>query len=101
MVDGVPFEVYDIKKELEPLPITPEILEQNNFIKKRFLPEYMKYVYYKFELSDIEVRLEKSMGNWRCTIIREDGGYILVEINYVHELQHTLRLLKVDKEIKL
>ena len=70
---------------VEPIPLTPEILEKSGFVNT--LPWWM------FE--DFGV------------IFNEDGirasvtGHLSLHIKYVHELQHALRLFGIDKEIEL
>ena len=80
---------YDIRipKYLEPIPLTNEILEKNGFKES-----IITGVFY-----------ESISGR---SITRQDDfyymdGIIAVELRYVHELQHALRLLKIDKEIEL
>lgn len=81
--------------EIEPIPLTPEILEKNEFecysresnlIWGITLPEghfvlaYMDY-YWEFTVD--------------ATIYRR------IKIQYVHQLQHLLKLCKIEKEIEL
>ena len=80
---------YDIQipKYLEPIPLTNEILEKNGIAES-----IIDGVFY-----------ESISGR---SITRQDDfyymdGIIAVELRYVHELQHALRLLKIDKEIEL
>ena len=78
--------------EIEPISITPEILEKNRFIKSEEAPILM--------------------GGIGCAIIY--GGYKRLDedkflnygdniypIKYVHQLQHALRLCGIEKEIIL
>ena len=77
--------------EIEPIPITQEILEKNGF------------VHYE---EDVESFHDKD-----CVFIKQNlGGYgVCLDKNrtlsgllhYVHELQHALRLCGIDKEIIL
>ena len=75
---------------VRPIPLTPEILEKNGF--------------------------EDTMGDafWistSCNLLwkdgklqnfcREEDDEVCIPCEYVHELQHALRLCKVDKEIVL
>lgn len=87
--------------DIKPIPITPEILKKNGF-------------YYDTEDDSFIIR-SSIYGNLIyqiriCNI--DDKGYFQVYIltdlcstticiEYVHDLQHLLRLCKVDKEIKL
>ena len=78
--------------DIQPIPLTPEILEKNGMILSPygvFFPEDKHYV---LEISVV-------------------GGYIVWTINgheydimplcYVHELQHALRLCGISLDIKL
>lgn len=79
--------------DAEPIPLTPEILEKNEF-EKNISNTRMRLDTYEYTLIyDITDRL--------FTIFNEIYGTILVQksIVNVHELQHILRLCKIDKEI--
>jgi hypothetical protein len=92
--------------EWEPIPLTQEILENNGF-------EYIKRkVFYPNYSSDNEVELEYMYcKGLRCSfdIIHSylmfnsniDLCNIRMIVNYVHELQHLLKLCRIDKEIEL
>jgi hypothetical protein len=89
--------------EWEPIPLTPEILEKNGF-------ESMRVSWGTYELVGVNKRVEMhndndwilGTGNTWCTHIKtSDEEYMIAhcELTYVHELQHILRLCKIDKEI--
>ena len=115
-VDGVEEQVYgcdgffvDIS-DLEPIPLTAEILEKNGF--EELMDE-----------GDVSAarfgRTPKPTGVWQYGFGQFDSvAYVpkrsflrikfmegctadIDDIKYVHELQHALRLFKVDKEIEL
>ena len=70
-------------KHLEPIPLTEEILKNNGWRKRpqRYFTEW-----------------------YGCFMINEQGGkfyYAGIPLNYVHELQHLLRLCGGEKEIVL
>lgn len=77
-------------KGVEPIPLTAEILEKNGFKRSQFFAEL---IYSHFHLlSDCKalcIRCEKS------------GESLTIDCEYVHELQHALRICGIDKEIKL
>lgn len=80
---------FDLELEVFPIPLTPEILEKNGF---KFINDEPFFVGWE------------QYGMVFC--YREGGGFsvsILInsQIDYVHELQHLLRLWKIDKEIEL
>lgn len=81
-------------EEIEPIPLTPEILEKNGF---------------KFEQQgSLEVAILKMKNRHPITLEYigwSDGRWSIQQhrlvVKYVHELQHALRLCGIDKEIKI
>ena len=77
--------------KLKPIPITPEILEKNGFVK-----EYgAAWNIYRH-----------SHKKWFVLFKKEFGLYLHIgetefRIDYVHELQHLMRLFLIESEIKL
>ena len=74
---------------LEPIPITQEILEKNGF-------------------EDMGFYSECKVGDWRVlcdtknvAILHREHCNIDTPVEYVHELQHALRLCGIEKEIEL
>lgn len=93
---GEPFKIGTIDPdflfwdEVQPIPLTPEILEKNGFIKHSKWDEWVHYT----NLIFIDFTL----------LVDEDGFHLDIpnaRINYVHELQHALRLCGVKIEIIL
>ena len=80
-------------ERLEPIPLTPEILKKNGFV-----PDYSSLHYLSIENGSI--RLSEHQYGLYCTILRSCQRYDGV-CNYVHELQHALKLCGIDKEIIL
>ena len=92
--------------EWQPIPLTPEILEKNGFENID-----NKYTFPTFRCDDKENFFVITIGfpeedetKRKMPFIDIDSvnvyiGYLT--INFVHELQHALRLCKVDKEIVL
>lgn len=74
---------------IEPIPITAEILEKNGFVKNGG----------RWYNSEVIMEFEQYRDCWWRTI--NCGEYSVYFINYVHQLQHALRLAGVDKEINL
>ena len=90
----------------EPVPLTPEILEKNGFVKNGSsydLREGRHHIYIIFHNGkwaiDIhnELALKDSIGRADLICFGRDWA----EKYYVHELQHVLRLCGIDKEITL
>lgn len=92
----------------EPIPLTPEILEKNGFETEddvhfsiqgqsdmlELLLVELPFDGYYFDI----VRTEKTINkcNQRCYIDR-----YFASIDYIHQLQHALRLCGINKEIEL
>jgi len=80
--------------QLQPIPLTAEILEKNGFVKDK--TQYDED-FYEFWSEDSD----------RCIFLYVYKEYFLlfdnsnIEIKYVHELQHALRLCNIEKEIEL
>ena len=95
---------------LKPIPLTAEILEKNEFdiaILNNKEPEAylrMGYLNDDGEMEDVayDIIIDHHKTYWELTIINNDKGCrIDININYVHQLQHALRLCGIDKEIVL
>ena len=68
---------------MEPIPITPEILEKNGF--------YEHDGYYTSEFFNLHHRINNTYAI----------GDTMMRVTYVHELQHALRLCGIKKDIEL
>ena len=77
-------------EDLEPIPITPEILEKNG-IKKEY-----NILYDDFYYND-DVSIFKAVDEWFVRIGATNSLYV----KYVHQLQNALILFGIDKEIEL
>lgn len=77
----------DVDFHIEPIGLTEDILVKNGF--EKFAESQTL-----FDYTDNDIHLEYWIG---------DGcfRYYTAEIHYVHELQHLLRLIGVEKEIEL
>lgn len=85
----------------EPIPLTPEILEKNGFKRENLITSYNHYtgIDNRVSLND-DFYYINSRDVWSVHIDSEDYCTIAnCELTYVHELQHILRLCKIDKEI--
>jgi hypothetical protein len=75
-------------EEIEPIPLTPEILEKNGFedtIRDAIWISTNCNLLWK----------DGKLKNF-C---REEDDEVCIPCEYVHELQHTLKLCEIDKEI--
>lgn len=82
-------------EQLEPIPLTPEILEKNGF-------NYVKetgYMCYE-QLGDRQYNLIAVKGNI-LQMQFTSGNLVWTECRYVHELQHCLKLVGIEKDIVL
>lgn len=81
---------------VKPIPITPEILEKNGFIKNGAYNEWNIGEW--DEKPFIGVSLER-----QSLRVKHFGNDIFIEGKelFVHQLQHALRLAGVEKEIEL
>ena len=98
--------------EIEPIPLTPKILEKNGFEKSYSniltADGYKKLPQYKYknmaQVQDIcrnlitisYSDLEGGVYDIQCGI-----GSHIYDLKYVHQLQHALRLCGIKKEIEL
>jgi hypothetical protein len=95
-IDLIGFKVID---ELEPVPLTPEIVFKN--LDREYPSEYTtccRIVYLGEYPNSIEITVYSS-GEIEWTI--NDCEYTILPLKYVHELQHALRLAGIEKEIVL
>ena len=86
--------------EFEPIPLTPEILEKNGF--EMFKYDGWVHYYRIFGNSAIPFVLHSMIGG---EMLSQEVGIFStstdtncgIEVNYVHELQHALRLCRLNK----
>ena len=75
--------------DTEPIPLTEEILVKNGFEQKN----YLTYV-------SGQVEIIKNRDNWNV-VINKYCVFVDMNIKFVHQLQHLLRLCGIEKEITL
>ena len=94
--------------ELEPIPIIPEILKNNGFDGGEY-KNYCGHVFYLHVEGFREIGLTMGYKDnilW-CERINQNypnsigDKYVIHHLDYVHELQHALRLCGIDKNIEL
>lgn len=95
-------------EEIEPIPLTPEILEKNGFIyTDPHLSTLSEDKVWQIENTDMQVLIELEaqtdenlieyyIGNFLC-----GANSCTLYFTYVHQLQQALRLCGIDKEIVL
>lgn len=97
--EGVPNDA----RQLQPIPLTAEILGKN--FKSTELPDdpYGAYFFGGDDKIKIYIR-EHTDGLWKVDVDEIEIGGIRswrMYVSNVHELQHAIRLCKIDKEIEL
>jgi hypothetical protein len=110
-INGKPMRVMSLTRDVElglsgfydevdPIPLTAEILEKNGFVE--FMPHNWQIV-----INNIMIELRETEHNmaiwldWGERYRDVYASYILPSPNCVHELQHTLRLCNINKKIEL
>ena len=82
---------------VEPIPLTTEILEKNGFVKDE---KNDNMYYWNWRVIDDCISYDKETSKVRIFYVL--CGLVFVKIvQYVHELQHALRLCEIKKEIVL
>lgn len=90
-------KLFDITA-YEPIPLTKEILEQNGFV---ITNEDCPFVW---EIICVYRTVTVFYKEKKCTVfvdIDTSHPITFADINYVHELQHVLKIGGVDKQIRL
>ena len=88
---------------IEPILLTPEILEKNGFERDKNISLYNAYtgINSRVTLHDDFMSMN-SRNMWHVHIDSEDYCTIAnCELTYVHELQHLLRICKIDFEFSV
>ena len=122
-IDGVPSKVMSIDSVtgllrvsgkgnpigmgiVEPIPLTPEILEKNGFDAPK--AKAWNDSWYWSNRKDVALELRESFGLWYMEIVTKEQRSGLqsnrklgIGFKYVHQLQNALRLAGVEKEIEL
>lgn len=78
--------------DVEPIPLTPEILEKNGFKYNPFSTGF-------YECKTEDGNIACTMSNWWSFYVNDN--IIPNRFHYVHELQHALKLCGIEKEIEL
>lgn len=94
---------------VQPIPLTPEILEKNNDILYGELPILFddgKMHYSIIECRYVSKEYERNDETFYCLLsgcAYHGGSFVtpFAKIRYVHELQHALKLCGIEKEIVL
>lgn len=89
------------EEDLVPIPLTPEILEKNGFIPNKFNTNDVFGT--RFDLGDhyYLTFYNSNRGGSLTKYYTSQSIFYITTIEYVHELQHALRLCGIEKEIEL
>lgn len=104
--DDNAYDIVNIDNEFVGYPLTPEILEKNEFECKH-KGEALKRLYWILNVGGGSVKVKINRGLFLFNIFGvpfQHGFYrpfVNKHIQYVHELQHALRLCGITKEIEL
>ncbi len=89
---------------IDPITLTPEILEKNGFTAQR-LENHIEIVYCLQDISkaiaDEMYALWPETYGFYLVIRRESKDMVRMNVHYVHQLQHALKLCGIKKEIEL
>ena len=90
-----------MKDLAEPIPLTPEILEENGFISNKF--NINDVFGTRFDLGNhyYLIFYNSNKGGSLTKYYTSQSGFYITTIEYVHELQHALRLCGIEKEIEV
>lgn len=95
-------DIYN-EDDIEPIPLTTEILEKNG-LEKRCSDELVLFDNSKIDTTGEYIIIRYFVNTqrvWLCKGIGVDENEIRINCQYVHELQHALRLANINKEIVL
>ena len=100
--DDTQYMLIEDNKELhnfEPIPLTPEILEKNGFVKKNYDNGKM----WDWWCDNVLVRKFADEDIYRFIVVFNSKHYttMMVVGKHTHQLQHALRLAGVGKEIEI
>lgn len=87
--------------DIEPIPLTPEILEKNGFVKINTIYNGLSYQYFdKDKRNKVIVSFHEGDD---ITNIEIDSQlcWLNSDFSFLHQLQHALKLCGVKKEIEL
>lgn len=85
-------------ENIEPIPLTPKILEKNGFVQSMSHNWLIVIDNIMIEIREPEHNIAIWL-DWAEHETETYASYMLPGPNYVHELQHALRLCNITKEI--
>lgn len=102
---GVDGEILSLDM-IEPIPLTQEILERNDFKKFPFphIEGQHQWTWWKNIVTSVTLwcrELNDDTKDGMVLKIEAPISQLCIKVNYVHELQHALHLCEIKKEIEL
>lgn len=89
---------------IEPIPLTPEILEKNGFTnygESWYIPNTKDCVMVGFHMYETTINISKDrVSFFKSTPCEYRSHYSLRKV-FVHELQHAIQLCGIEKEITI
>lgn len=90
---------YTTNTYIDPIPLTEEIIEKNDINE---VGQNLRWIIVESEQTEFKKREETIyIHTYRYNNDTYVETGVLLPIRYVHELQHVLRVCKIDKEIVL
>ena len=86
---------------LEPIPLTPEILEKNGFTHSFGDSDFYDYEKWEKKVGDKTIRVIKDHDGWFCRVDDNKLTRSMGIAPAVHTMQNIIRIGGIDKEIKL
>lgn len=90
-------------EDMQPVPLTQDILTKNGFAHKHNYNEgwlsIEEYPHWSVDIKADETPYRLIADNSTGVADIHDGIFVNKRINHVHELQHALRLCNIEKEI--
>lgn len=90
--------------DLAPIPLTPEILEKSGFEKQDGKQIYIARKMFPSYSNGHSIHYFPKQNLVTISLIFDDGlnaKQYVMPCSYLHELQHALKICKIDKEITL
>lgn len=91
---------------LHPIPLTPKILEKNGFEKHnlRWFEGQHKWTWWSDKSTSVSLwyrELNDDPKDGMMVKVDSPLAYICIRVDYLHQLQHALKLCNIEKEIVL
>ena len=99
-------DLFAALEDVEPIPLTPEILEKNGFRLSQRDAEHAFFKEWEGHKFEIEIKKSTNCGKVLGIKLLGNTGYAIKSYNmplpiYVHTLQHALKLCGIEKTIEL